>query len=93
MTLDVGDKRVAVICAGGEELDRLEARIRREVTGLVNKYGAALRTEVAIIPDLTPKSAAEAWMPSLARGLTGLVGELGVPHDVRVTYGQPKVDR
>jgi hypothetical protein len=91
ITLDTEAGRRAVICVGGEPLDLLEARIRRELAGLVSKYGSALQAEIAIIPELTPRTAAvEAWMPRLAAGLTGLAGELGVQHEVRVGYGQPR---
>jgi hypothetical protein len=90
MTFDTDGSRRAVIVAGGEPLDLLEARIRRELASLVRKYGAALRAEVAIVPDLTPKtSELDAWMPAVATRLTGLAGELGLPHDVRVAYGTP----
>jgi len=90
ISLDDAGTRRTVICAGGMPLDRLEARIRRELSSLVAKYGAALRAEVAIIPDLTPKTTAlDAWLPTLAAGLTGLAGELGAAHAVEVNYGQP----
>jgi hypothetical protein len=90
ITFDKDGARHAMICAGGEPLDRVEARIRRELASLVSKYGATLRAEVSIIPDLTPRTAAvDAWMPRLATGLSGLAAELHVPHQVRVTYGEP----
>ena len=91
LTFDKDGARQAVICAGGEPLDRVEARVRRELANLVTKYGAKLRAEVSIIPDLTPRTAeVDAWLPRLATGLTGLAAELQVPHEVRVTYGQPR---
>jgi hypothetical protein len=90
LTFDKDGARRAVICAGGAPLDRVEARIRREVASLIAKYGATLQAEVSIIPDLTPRTPeVDAWMPRLATGLTGLVTELRAPHEVRVTYGQP----
>jgi len=90
ITLEADGARRAVICAGGEPLELLAGRIRREFATLVGKYGVALRAEVAIIPDLTPQSAElDAWMPALATGLSELAGELGLPHDVHVGYGQP----
>jgi hypothetical protein len=90
ITLEADGARRAVICAGGEPLELLAGRIRREFATLVRKYGVALRAEVAIIPDLTPQSVElDAWMPALATGLSELAGELGLPHDVRVGYGQP----
>ena len=89
ITLEAEGARRAVICAGGEPLELLAARIRREYTGLVSKYGTGLRAEVAIIPELTPKSdELDAWMPQLATGLNELASELGLPSDVRVAYGQ-----
>jgi hypothetical protein len=90
ITFDKGAEKRALICAGGEPLDRLEAQIRHELASLVQKYGSATRAEIAIIPDLTPRTAdVDAWLPKLATGLTGLAGELGAPHEVRVTYGKP----
>jgi hypothetical protein len=90
MTFDNDGSRRAVIVAGGEPLDLLEARIRRELASLVRKYGAELRPEVAIVPDLTPKtSELDAWMPAVATRLTGLASELGLPHEVRIVYGTP----
>jgi len=90
ITVDAGAHRRAVICAGGEPLDKLEARIRRELGAMAAKYGQALRAEVQIIPDLTQRSAAvDAWMPAVATRLTALAAELGAAHDVTVKYGDP----
>src|SRR5262249_27524738 len=91
LTAEKDGARHAVICAGGEALDRLEARIRRELASLIAKYGAQLdAAEVVIIPHLTPKATElDRWMPVLASGLTGLAAGLGAKHAVRVVYGTP----
>lgn len=89
LTLDVAGTRRAVICAGGEPLELLEARIRHELATMLGRYGSAIRAEVQIIPDLNARSPAlDSWMPALATRLSGLAGELGAPHDVAVKYGE-----
>ncbi|HSN29547.1 MAG TPA: hypothetical protein VLT45_24835 [Kofleriaceae bacterium] len=80
LTLDAPGGRRAVICAGGEPLELLEARIRDELSAMVDKYGASLEAEVQIIPDLNARSAAlDTWMPALASRLSVPVkyGDLG----------------